>query len=101
MDASPTVVEVDERDSHWEDSSPRFRVYIQMKAEPPYSADTATYDLTDCDVADAIAWARTTAREDSTYAVALVVDDRHEELSNPGHGRGLMWILGRDMNSGH
>jgi hypothetical protein len=32
------------------------------------------------------------------YSIALVYDDGAEEASMPGHGRGLMWLVGMDGN---
>lgn len=74
---------IDERDNRWESGTATFRVYISA------DATTETFDLTDGNVLDAIAWAQRTAGPDRTYAVALVVDDSQ-------HGRGLVWLIGTD-----
>jgi len=38
------VIEVDERDSSWEDDRPRFRVYLHGSGETSTSGSTDTYD---------------------------------------------------------
>ncbi len=38
------------------------------------------------------------ADDSLTYAVALVYDDPAQEDANPGHGRGLVWLVGSDGN---
>jgi hypothetical protein len=95
----PIVQLVDERDSNWEIGLPVFRVYIQSESDAKTSSSTATYDLVGVDVEDAIGWARSRAGENKTFAVALVYDDQHRDRESPGHGRGLIWLLGRDANS--
>ena len=84
---------VDERDSGWEDSRPRFRVYFFAGDGPGHH--TWTYDITDADVLDVIRWAQTEAGADRMFAVALVQDDltRGQQLA-----RGLVWLLGMDAN---
>ena len=84
---------VDERDSTWEDHSPRFRVYLH--SGPGGGAATATYDLTGADALQAIDWAQSHAVAGGTYAVALV-------SSRPGPAgpeRGLVWLVGIDGNT--
>lgn len=88
------VTEVDERDSSWEDSSPRFRVYLHGSGESDTRGSTATYDLTGADVLQAIDWAQRQAGSDLTYAVALVGD-----VGPSGEPRrGLTWLVGMDGN---
>jgi hypothetical protein len=82
---------VDERDSSWEDSDPRFRVYLFEKAQGFYA--TRTYDITGADVLEAIAWAQQKLRgEEGSIAVALVGS---HHFGKPG--RGLVWVLGGDL----
>lgn len=101
------VEPVDERDSNWEKADPTFRVYVQSARDETHTASTATYDLSGVDVQQAIEWARNRAQDwprdqaggDSSFAVALVVDDQAQESLEPGTGRGLIWLLGRDANT--
>jgi len=84
------VTEVDERDSSWEDPSPRFRVYLYEDHHGSYG--TRTYDITGADVLEVIRWAQDNIRgEDGLIAVALVESQHHGEES-----RGLVWLLGSD-----
>jgi hypothetical protein len=89
------IVQVDERDSHWEDSSTRYRVYFfgdssRAFARPAgYGVDT--YDVTDADVLEVIAWAQEHAGDRDLFSVALVGED--DRL-----GRGLTWLVGGDLN---
>lgn len=93
------IVGIDERDSSWECSNPRFRVYLHGSGKALTHGWTDTYDITGADVLQVIDWAQKQARDSLTYAIALVWDDlRHEEI-NPGHGRGLIWLIGEDGNS--
>jgi hypothetical protein len=49
---------VDERDSSWEDSRPRFRVYFFRGGESvDRSWSVATFDIEEADVLDPIEWA--------------------------------------------
>lgn len=89
---------VDERDSSWEDGRPRFRVYLFHSGESSTHGSTSTYDVTGADVLQVVDWAQRQAGDERTYAVALVRDDRDEERRNPGHGRGLVWLVGMDGN---
>lgn len=80
----------DERDSTWENLSPRFRVYLFDTEH----GITSTYDVTDADVLEVIDWARGTAGSERLYAVGLVQADGVEgEI----RGRGVVWLLGADL----
>ena len=59
---------------------------------------TDTYDITGVDVLQAIDWAQRQAGTGFTYAVALVCEDKKQERTNPGFGRGLVWLVGIDGN---
>lgn len=89
---------VDERDSSWEIPTPRFRVYLHGSQSDATRGWTATYDLIGADILQAIDWAQRQASDRLTYAVALVHDDTERERHDPGHGRGLIWLVGRDGN---
>jgi hypothetical protein len=95
-----SILQVDERDSHWEDWGPRFRVYLHGRPQHDGSAGgwTDNYDITGADVIQVIDWAQKQAAGELTYSIALVVDDDDEEGRNPGQGRGLVWLLGQDGN---
>ena len=95
---SVSIVPVDERDSGWEDHRPRFRVYLHGSGESSTGGWTATYDITGADVLQVIDWAQSQAGDSRTYAVALVYDDKANEESSPGSGRGLVWLVGMDGN---
>lgn len=88
------VEPVDERDTRWEDTRPRFRVYFFAGEGPGHP--TWTYDVTDADVLDVIRWAQTEAGADRMLAVALVRDDVLTDGNQPE--RGLVWLLGMDAN---
>jgi len=92
------VVQVDERDSGWEDPDPRFRVYLHGSGETSTAGWTDTYDITGADVLQVIDWAQRQTGDQLTYAVALVRDDKELERINPGFGRGLVWLVGMDGN---
>lgn len=92
------IEQVDERDSSWEDSRPRFRVYLHGSAESSTHGSTDTYDVTGADVLQVIDWAQRQAGDSLTYAIALVCDDDDKERQDPGHGRGLVWLVGMDGN---
>jgi hypothetical protein len=92
------IVQVDERNSGWEDPRPRFRVYLHGSGADSTSGWTDTYDVTGADVLQTIEWAQRQAGGTLTYAVALVYDDRAAEQLNPGFGRGLVWLVGADGN---
>jgi hypothetical protein len=92
------VVEVDERDSNWEDAAPRFRVYLHASSNTETTGSTATFDITGADILGTIDWAQRQAGDRLTYAIALVRDDLQHEALSPGHGRGLIWLVGADGN---
>jgi hypothetical protein len=92
------VVQVDERDNNWEDTSPRFRVYLHGSGDTTHGW-TDTYDVTGADVLQVIDWAQRQAGESLTYSVALVYDDKAFEQLNPGCARGLVWLVGLDGNT--
>ena len=92
------IVQVDERDSGWERSTPRFRVYLHGSGESATPGWTDTYDITGADVLQVIDWAQRQAGTSLTYAIALVYDDGAQEQLNPGYGRGLVWLAGMDGN---
>lgn len=94
-----SIIPVDERDSSWEAGNPRFRVYLQTVPSRHESASTSTYDLMGYDVAEVLDWARARVSEGGECAIALVVDDDGRESIEPGTGRGLVWLHGRDLNS--
>jgi hypothetical protein len=92
------IEQVDERDSSWEQSRPRFRVYLHGSGESSTDGWTDTYDVTGADVLQVIDWAQRQAGDSLTYAIALVSDDDGQEQRNPGPGRGLVWLVGMDGN---
>lgn len=92
------IVQVDERDSNWENDSPCFRVYLHGSGETTHGW-TDTYDITGADVLQVIDWAQRQAGDSLTYAVALVCDDRAREQFNEGGARGLVWLVGMDGNT--
>lgn len=81
----------DERDSAWENSDPRFRVYFFEPAGDSFSSQV--HDLGGCDVLQAVEWARAHANG-RLFSVALVDDPAHPHEA----ARGLRWILGNDAN---
>jgi hypothetical protein len=95
---SPRIVPVDGRGSGWESTRPRFRVYFQRAQDSYIGGWTDTYDVTGADIVQVIDWAQRQAGQRFVYAIALVCDDRAREQSMPGHGRGLVWLLGTDGN---
>lgn len=98
LDLRMRVFPVDERDSSWEFPTPRFRVYLHGSEANATRGRTTTYDVIDADVLQAIDWAQRQAKDRFTYALALVHDDTGHERHDPGHGRGLIWLVGRDGN---
>jgi hypothetical protein len=92
------VMQVDERDSSWENDHPRFRVYLHGSGKASTVGWTDTYDITGADVLQVIDWAQRQAGDELTYAVALVRDDPEKQRRNPGYSRGLVWLVGMDGN---
>lgn len=92
------IAQVDERNSGWELSAPRFRVYFHGSAESSTPGWTDTYDITGADVLQVIDWVQRQAGTCLTYAIALVYDDQAQEQLQPGHVRGLVWLVGMDGN---
>ena len=92
------IVQVDERDSSWENGGARFRVYLHGSGATTHGW-TDTYDITGADVLQVIDWAQRQAGDFLTYAVALVYDDKAREQVNPGCARGLVWLVGMDGNT--
>ncbi|WP_031465576.1 hypothetical protein [Sciscionella sediminilitoris] len=91
------VVEVDERDSSWEDADPRFRVYLFTGGDLPYTSWTVeTCDITGAGLLDVLGWAEERAGEQNAlYAIALVgTDHRVPQVQR----RGLTWLIGMDAN---
>jgi len=93
------VVQVDERDSGWENSRPRFGVYLHDSGPHSTYGWTDTYDVTGADVLQVIDWAQRQAGDSLTYAVALVHDDPARGQMDPGSGRGVVWLVGMDGNT--
>lgn len=91
------IVEVDERDSNWEDEGPRFRVYFQRTRDTYIGGWTATYDITGADVLQVLDWAQRQAGDELVYSVALV-SDSPPVPSRPEAARGLVWLVGADGN---
>lgn len=89
---------VEERNNNWESLDPRFRVYLHGREESSTYGWTDTYDITGADVVQVVDWAQRQAGDLLTYAIALVYDDEARERRSPGHGRGLMWLVGMDGN---
>lgn len=77
---------VDERDSTWEDDSPRFRLYT---FDGPGNSVT-TVDLWDCSVEDALEAGALADAEGKLWSLALV--------RGTGPNRGLVWLSGYDYN---
>ena len=90
---------VDERDSRWEDHSPRYRVYVfdesGRRGEPDGTLSqgyaTSTWDVTGADLIDTLRWAQDRAGDRGLFSIALVADgyDTYTE-------RGLVWLVGMD-----
>jgi hypothetical protein len=88
------VVPVDERDSAWEDSSPRYRVYFFAGDGP--GCHTSTFDVTDAEMLEVVQWAEHEAGLQRMFAIALVRDEVRVGGGEPE--RGLVWLLGADAN---
>jgi hypothetical protein len=83
-----TVLNSDERDSHWEKRQSTFRVYFFSGPGPGYSV--STFDVADATLSEAKTWADDQAG-DRRYSIALVSSDEHGQ-------RGLVWLIGHDLN---
>lgn len=59
--------QVDERDSSWEDNTPRFRVYLFARGQGGDYANTDTWDITGADALEATRWAQQQAGSDGLY----------------------------------
>lgn len=83
---------VDERDISWESSNAVYRVTFFQASGPPTnrSYSTATYEMSGT-FSEAQAWSVANA-VDRPYMISIRVDD------SP-HGRGLVLLEGRDLNS--
>ena len=92
------ILQVDERDSYWEDGTPRFRVYLHGSEETSTYGWTDTYDITGADVLQVIDWAQRQAGDALTFAVALISERDLQEPHDPRSGRGLVWLVGMDGN---
>ena len=87
---------IDPRDTKWEVDSPVYRVYFwhQPPAPPGIPPETVMYHsdeyrLSDVvDVAEVLAWARTTARADQTFTLYV----EHQDSGGPG----LIQLMGDD-----
>ena len=96
--AEVRIVQVDERDNNWERYDPQFRVYLHGSSATSTYGWTATYDVTGADLLQVIDWAQRQAGATLTYSIALVHDDVERDHLQPGHGRGLIWLVGMDGN---
>lgn len=89
---------VDERDSSWEDSDPRFRVYLFDGGDRPgHSWAVDTFDVWDADVLEAVTWARERAGSQRLFAVALVLEQGDDAAAVTARRR-LVWLVGMDAN---
>jgi hypothetical protein len=89
----------DERDSRWESSRARYRVYFFTGGEPAHRSWAVTaHDVTDADVLEVVAWAEDLIGDDGLYAVALVDSRSRQGPGGPVHERGLTWLVGMDAN---
>jgi hypothetical protein len=87
--ASPVqVVQVDPRESTFEDLSPAYRVNLWRSLGTSGAFESTEFELTDADVDEVLEWARTSAGSDRAYVVYVVV-----QASND---RGLLRIAGAD-----
>jgi hypothetical protein len=75
------IVQVDERDSGWELSDPRFRVYLHGSGEFSTSGWADTYDITGADVIQVIDWAQREDGTSLTYASRSSTTSGHKSNS--------------------
>jgi hypothetical protein len=92
------VIQVDQRDGGWEDSDPRFRVYLHSSGETSTARLDRHLRHHQRRPAAGIDWAQRQAGGHLIYAIALVRDAADEERRNLGYGRGLVWLVGMDGN---
>jgi len=87
------IENADERDSGWEDSRPRYRVYFFRGGgdRPGRSWDVLVKDVLDAEVLGVVAWAEGEIADEGLFAVALVNQSASGE-------RGLTWLVGMDAN---
>ncbi len=85
---SVRVVTVDERDSSWESTTPRYRLFVSGK--PGEAA--MTLDFLDASLKDVTEAGELAGRDGRLWSAALVVDD-------PLRGRGLVWLTGFDHDA--
>lgn len=89
---------VDERDSTWESTETRYRVYLfGARQSAPLDLDqggqpTETIDVWDADLLDVLRLAQEHAGPHRLWALALVETDEQGRY-------GLRWLTGRDYNS--
>jgi hypothetical protein len=89
---------VEERDNAWEDHGACFRVYLFSGGDQQdWSWAVETYDVREADVLEVVQWATDQAGIDRLFAVALVVQGS-EDLDPVSAQRGLVWLLGLDVN---
>lgn len=84
------IKSVDERDSTWERHDATYRVYLFSGGNRGGSWTTDTYDVTDADVVEVIAWAKSRLASGDRFSIAL----------REGEDRGLIWLVGADLNDG-
>jgi hypothetical protein len=84
------IVPAVEQDSGWERFDAVYRVYLFSGGGSGGSWDTDTYDVSEADVDEVMAWAESKLGPGDLYSVAL----------REGHGedRGLIWLAGFDIN---
>jgi hypothetical protein len=77
---------VDPRDTSWEVSDPRFRVYFWRSLGESWAS--REFELSAADVVAVLAWAAAQAEDDETYSVHCVVEN--------ADGAGLVRLAGTD-----
>ena len=81
------IVEVDERDSTWEQHDSTFRVYFAKGIDRAIN----TVDVSDATFSEVLQWAKHESSADTTFAIALVGRDSRGL-------KGLTWLFGMDPN---